>query len=259
VTCACGKVFATTNPSTKSCSPECTRKARTEYQRNRDAAPDLFEQPLEFKTLSFKRLPDGFTVIIVGDLHIPFACAATIECVERFWNDLKPDLEIVHEVADFYAISPFDTNPSRIGKLKDEIKLGRDWLEKRANKNPAAKRVFMEGNHEDRFRRWLWRHGEDLAGLEGLTVEEQFKLKELGYEHLTYRSVTDVLGCRIEHGYRASRSAAMPQNVAQLMARATNSSGVCGHTHRINAVHWTDARGSHSYRESGCLCRSPTA
>ena len=249
--------FQATNTSTRYCPEhDCARKVRTEYHRSRDTVPDLFDQPLEFKTLPFKRLPDGFTVLIAGDLHIPFQDTPTLECVERFWNDLKPNLEILGgDLADFYAISPFDTNPSRAFSLQDELDTVRGWLEKRANKNPNAKRVFLEGNHEDRLRRWLWRHGSDMSSLRALTVEELLGLKELNYQHLTYRSVVDLLGCRIEHGYRASRSAAMPQNVAQLMARATNSSGICHHTHRVNAVHWTDSRGSHSYRENGCLCR----
>ena len=176
--------------------------------------------------------------------------------MEHFWDDLKPDLEIYGgDIHDLYTISPFDKNPSRVFSLQDELDIVRGWLEKRAKRHPNAKRIFLEGNHEDRLRRWLWRHGPELSSLRALDVEELLGLKELGFQHLTYRSVVDVLGCRIEHGYRASKSAAYPMNVAQLMARATNSSGLCHHTHRVNIVHWTDARGTHSYRESGCLCR----
>ena len=257
VTCdACGTKFQTTNQSTKRCSRECSRVARTEYHRDRDKPLDLFDQPLEFKTLAFKRLPDNFTVIVVNDLHIPFQDTSTLACVERFWADFEPDLEIyAGDIVDCYQLSVFSANPSRQFSLQDEFDATAAWLRKRVDKNPNARRVFMEGNHEDRLRRWMWKLGPAVSSLRSNTIEEQLDLKKLEFEHLTYRSIVRILGCEIQHGYRASKSAAMPQNVAQLMARATNSSGICGHTHRVNAVHWTDTRGSHSYRENGCLCR----
>lgn len=259
VTCdVCGATFQTTNPSTKRCQPpaECARKARADYHRQRDTVPDLFDQPLEFKTLSFKRLPDGFSCIVVNDLHIPFEDQATLACVERFWDTFTPDLEVyAGDIVDCYQLSVFSSNPSRQFSLQDEFNATKAWLRKRVDKNPNARRVFMEGNHEDRLRRWMWKLGPAVSSLNSNTIEEQLALKEMEFEHLTWRSLVRILGCEIQHGYRASRSAAMPQNVAQLMARATNSSGICGHTHRVNAVHWTDTRGSHSYRENGSLCR----
>ena len=257
VTCAYDgcHTFETTNPSTKNCQEcGCGARARTEYHRERERV-DLFDQPLEFKTVSFKRLPDGFTVLIVGDLHIPFQDTATLQCVESFWNTVTPDLEIYNgDVMDCYQLSVFSANPSRQFSLQDEFDATAAWLRKRVKQNPNARRIFLEGNHEDRLRRWMWKLGPAVSSLRSNTIEEQLGLKEMEFEHLTWRSLVRILGCEIQHGYRASRSAAMPQNVAQLMARATNSSGVCGHTHRINEVHWTDTRGSHSYRESGCLC-----
>ena len=259
VTCAYDGccTFETANPSTKYCQGhDCGSRARTEYHRDRERADTLFDQPLEFRTLSFKRLPDGFSVIVVNDLHIPFQDSATVACVESFWDRFKPDLEIyAGDIVDCYQLSVFSANPSRQFSLQDEFDATESWLRSRVQKNPNARRIYMEGNHEDRLRRWMWKLGPAVNSLRSNTIEEQLKLKELEFEHLTYRSLVRILGCEIQHGYRASRSAAMPQNVAQLMARATNSSGVCGHTHRVNQVHWTDTRGSHSYRENGCLCR----
>ncbi|KKL23405.1 hypothetical protein LCGC14_2425750, partial [marine sediment metagenome] len=68
-------------------------------------------------------------------------------------------------------------------------------------------------------------------------------------------SVVDFLGYRIEHGYKTSASKAYPVNVSRYMAIATGSSGLCGHTHHFSTYAWTDASGSHSYIENGCLCR----
>lgn len=228
---------------------------RERGKANRPDREELFEQPQEFTVLRIPRLSDGTRVLIVSDLQIPFQDKRTLECVEYFWNDYKPDIEIYNgDIFDFYALSQFDQNPSRIGSLQKELDQARTFLERRASKNPDARRIFGDGNHEDRLRRWLWRNAKDLNSLRALQVDKLLGLTDLEYEHINYRSVVDLLGCRIEHGYRASKSAAYPINVARLMAIATGSSGVCGHTHRMNVYYWADSRGTHSYRESGCLC-----
>ena len=256
----CDCVFETTNAAQRYCKcPEhdCTRKARIGADRKRQDSSDLFEQPLEFKTLSLKRLPDGFSILIVGDTHIPFQDGPTLACVEKFWDNFKPDLEIYNgDCTDFYSISPFDQNPSRLFSLQDELDMVRGWLAKRAIRNASAKRIYIEGNHEDRLRRWLWRHGPDLQSLRALDVGELLGLNELGFAHLTYMSAVDVLGFVVEHGYKASKTRSVYRmNVAKLMAQEKGTSGLCNHTHGLGTYYWTDLRGTHSYRENGSLCR----
>jgi len=195
-------------------------------------------------------------VLIVNDLHRPFHDQPTLRAVEKFWDDFQPDLEIYDgDIADLYTISRFDKNPSRRFRLKDELKDTRGWLFERAEAVPDADRIWIDGNHEDRLRRWLWRFGEELKSLEELDLDKLLKLDELKATYLPYMSVVDFLGFRIEHGFKASASKAYPINVSRYMAIATGSSGLCGHSHHYSTYAWTDARHSHSYIENGCLCR----
>ena len=155
---------------------------------------------------------------------------------------------------DFYGISDFVKNPSRRFKLQDELDLAFEWLYNRKEANPDARRVFIEGNHEDRLRRYLWKYAKELSGLRALEFEQLMRFDELEIEDLAYMSVLDFLGCRIEHGYLTSASKAYPVNVSRGMAVATGSSGICGHTHRFSQYAFTDTRGTHSYIENGCTC-----
>ena len=154
------------------------------------------------------------------------------------------------------SISSFDKNPTRAFKLQDELDDSYEWLFSRAEANPNARRIFIEGNHEDRLRRFLWKEATDLSSLRVLNFEELMRFKELGMEDLTYMSVLDFLGFRIQHGWKASGgSTPWPINVGRFMAQKEGSSGLCGHTHRASIYCWTTSRGSHSYVENGCLCR----
>lgn len=231
----------------------CKRKAENAKKRITDA--DQFEQPRQFKELSIRSAPDGYKVILLGDLHRPFHDQKTLAAVERFWTAFKPNLEIyAGDIADLYTISQYDKNPSRRFRLQDEFDETAAWLESRVKAN-SARRIFINGNHEDRLRRWLWRYGHELNSLRCMEIADQFRLKELGFEHLDYGSVVDLLGYRVEHGFKTTQSKAYPLNTSRWMAIATGSSGLCGHTHHFSMYSWTDARGSHSYIENGCLCR----
>lgn len=235
--------------------PEHKCKSKAAAARKRLHEPDLFEQPREFKVQRVTRAPDGFKVAVLNDLQIPFHDPRTLEPVHKFLADFQPDLEVYNgDIFDFYSISQFDKNPSRRFRLQDELDMSRSWLHSRAEANPSADRVFIEGNHEDRLRRWLWRYGPELSSLRALEVDSLLGLPEIANTRLPYMSVFDFLGFRIEHGYKASQSKAYPVNVSRYMAIATGSSGLCGHTHHFSTYAWSDARGSHSYIENGCLC-----
>jgi len=236
----------------------CKRKAEADKKReatflNQEA---LFEQPLEFEEQHYRSAPDGFKVIIVNDLQRPFHDPKTLDAVERFWDDFKPNLEVYNgDINDFYPISQYDKNPSRLGRLQDEIDDTTRWLDSRACANPDAERRWNKGNHEDRLRRFLWKYAKELSGLRSLEFDTLFNLEGLGIKSLEYGGVLDFLGYRIEHGRKSSTSTAYPVNVSRYMAVGTGSSGLCGHTHRFSIYAWTDSRGSHSYIENGCLCR----
>lgn len=280
----CGEIFAPPNPNSNArycpkhpggvaprpCGfPECINtfestapnrlycdKHLDDAVRSRERREALFETPREFTEVKIRNVPDGTKILIINDLQRPFHDEKTLTAVERFWNDLAPDIEIYNgDIADFYDCSIFDRNPSRRFHLQDELDDTHRWLATRAAWNPTARRIFIEGNHEDRLRRWLWRYGKDLAALRALDVPELLGFPDLGIEGLKYMSVVDFLGFRIEHGNKASASKAYPINTSRYMAIATGSSGLCGHSHHLSIYAWTDASGSHSYIENGCLCR----
>ena len=218
---------------------------------------EKFQTPREFEELKINDAPDGTKMIITNDTQIPFQDNKTLQAVHKFWDDFQPDIEVYNgDIIDFYSISSFDKNPSRAFRLQDELDSVYSWLFNRAEANPNAQRIFIEGNHEDRLRRFLWKDGADLSSLRVLDFEELMRFEELGMRNLTYRSVLDFLGFRIQHGWKASGSnTPWPINVGRFMAQKEGSSGLCGHSHRASVYCWTTPGDSHSYVENGCLCR----
>ena len=96
----------------------------------------------------------------------------------RITEDFKPDVRIAgSDGVDFYSLSSFDKNPERILSLQGELD---SWKEAQRKWRSAtnAKTYFLIGNHEDRLRRWLWKHPE-LSSLSCLTIPELFDFKGL--------------------------------------------------------------------------------
>ena len=145
-----------------------------------DPSNEQFDQPREFRELVIDEAPDGYRAIIVNDLQIPFQDRATVEAVSHFWDDFAPDLEVYNgDIFDFYNISSFDKNPTRRFKLQDELDESFGWMNSRAEANPSARRIFVEGNHEDRLRRFLWKFSSELSNLRALEFEELMHFEEL--------------------------------------------------------------------------------
>lgn len=216
----------------------------------------LFITPREFRR-SRVTLKDGERVAILFDLHIPFQNQAALSAVAEFLDDFKPNLEIYGgDILDFYSLSRFDQNPSRKFTLQDEIDEAKAWLLGRKKANPTARQIFMEGNHEDWLRKYLWTKGQPVASLTGMTVDALLGLSANGIDWHGYRSQIDLNGFLVEHGHRASVSAAFPSNVGRLMAIERGRSGCCGHDHRTQVYCWTDARDVHVWMMAGCLCQT---
>jgi len=218
-------------------------------------AASLFIKPQDYTTHKIAGLKEGDRVVIVNDVHIPFADFPVLDAVETFFADFKPTIEVYNgDIIDFYSCSHFDQNPSRVFNLQDELSAGKAWFARRVKANPTARRFFVQGNHEDRLRRFLWADGSKLSSLKCLEIESLLGLAEFNIHTIPYGSRYDMAGFIIEHGYRAAKSAAFPANVARIMAIERGSSGLCGHDHRAQTYSWADSRGGHCWLNNGCLC-----
>ena len=255
-TCAlpgCAVVFTPLRRNQKFCCP-AHGSQHANARRTLHGLEAVFMQPRKFETYPVK-LQEDEKVIIVNDLQMPFHSIPVLEAVEKFWNDWQPDLEIYNgDILDYYEISDHDKNPSRLTNLQAEIDIGRLWVERRVEAVPNARRVWIDGNHEDRMRRWLWRHDPALSSLRALALPTLLGLDEYKMQYLMYGSRVDILGFLVEHGHRVSGGAVYSNGVAALNARDKGSSGMAGHSHRLEAFHFTDSRGSHTYYSNGCLC-----
>lgn len=194
------------------------------------------------------------------DEHVPFQDDKARQIALQIIRDFNPDLMAAgSDGLDFYTVSSFDKNPERIKvSLQKEIDqwktIQREWRDAA----PGAKRVFIPGNHEDRLRKYLWRHPE-LADLEVLALPNLLGLASLGIEWMYDGSllsqeyvVDNVLA--IKHGQYVRKGSGMSAR-AEIEHEHYSISTISGHTHRGGSFYATTRHGVVQGHEAFCLCR----
>lgn len=124
-------------------------------------------------------------VAFLPDCHRPYhdkrAWRVFMEAME-WW---KPDtLVCLGDLGDFYKISSFSQDPGRSHTFKDEVEdcnLALDELDSLG----ASRKIFLEGNHEHRFVRYLQDKAPELFGM--VDTPTLFNLGSRGWEHVPYK------------------------------------------------------------------------
>jgi hypothetical protein len=193
------------------------------------------------------------------DEHFPFQDDKARSIALKIVSDFNPDLLITgSDGIDFYAISSFDKNPERAKvNLQDEIDGWRKGQLEWRDAAPNAKRTFIPGNHEDRLRRYLWRHPE-IASLKVMSLPKVLGLEDLGIEYSAVDYSSHEIAASdqliIKHGQYVRRGSGQSAR-AELEHEHFSISILTGHTHRGGSFFATTRSGVVQAHECFCLCR----
>jgi hypothetical protein len=153
-------------------------------------------------------------------------------------KDLKPALiSIIGDFADFYAVSSHSKNPKRANRLDEELDIVRGGLDD-LDALGADEKIFVEGNHEDRLRRYMQDKAPELHSV--VNVEKILGLKERGWQYVPYKDHTRVGKLYLTHDvgvfgrYSVYRALDTYQH-----------SVITGHSHRFSYVVEGNAVGEH--------------
>lgn len=204
-----------------------------------------------------------FTALVIPDTHFPFQDDKAVEAALDIAKDLQPHA-IVHlgDLVDCWQISDYDRDPSRVDDLRDNIQQARDFLADVHKVAPKAELTLLEGNHEDRLRRAIWRATGPMREVVKLpefktavSWPKLFKLEQLGWSRfvpIAQQSHANVLPKIItKHGTAVRKWSSYTAKEEQLKY---GMSGVSGHTHRLGAFYHRDYNGRSVWIECGCIC-----
>lgn len=188
-------------------------------------------------------------VAILGDFHVPYQDSAAVKVALKIVKDVQPDEIVLNgDIIDFYSVSGYLKDPSRINTLQPDIDKTRALIgHMRHDIAPEAKFTYTEGNHENRLKRLLLSKAPELYHLRALTVPELLGLDEEGIKYLDNYQVADMnfIHGRIVRKYSAYTAKAASEQWGNVIQN---------HTHRLGAHYRTDHKGRFCAYENGCLC-----
>jgi len=192
------------------------------------------------------------------DEHFPFQDENARSVALQITRDFDPDVRVtLSDGLDFYSVSHFDKDPIvlKAGGLQREIDSWiagqREWKDAM----PRARTYAILGNHEDRLRKYLWKHPE-LHDLEVLKLENLLKFSELGIEPGVRDEVEfgEAHKLIVKHGSRIRQHSAYSA-AAELQKEFYAANIVTGHTHRGGTHYAATRHGVVAALEGFCLCR----
>lgn len=177
-------------------------------------------------------------VLILPDTHSPYHDKRAWRLVMKVGHEFKPHT-LVHlgDLADCYAVSAHSKDPSRTLSLADEIELVRE-LRAEMDSLGAKRKVFVEGNHEDRLKRYLQDKAPELFGL--VDADRLLGLSENGWEFVPYRQSAQVGKVHFTHDTGTTGK------YSTMRALETFQHSVCvGHNHAMQYMVVGDATGDY--------------
>ncbi len=193
------------------------------------------------------------TTVVANDFHFTFHDKGAVGLFLRFVLDNPPDQIIINgDLHDFYKLSKFDKDPNRIESLQKEIDVVTGFLDNLCICASGAKIFFIEGNHEHRLRKYMWRKAEALASLKCLELPELLKLNELRIKHIPYGEGVTVGKIFVYHGTIVRQDSSYTAKAEFLK---NGCSGMSGHTHRDGKYVKRNRAGQFAWWENFCMCK----
>lgn len=179
--------------------------------------------------------------LLIPDTHRPYHDRKAYNLMLRVAKDISPDeIVILGDYADIYALNSHGgKNPTLPTTLIEEIEDVNDGLDELDKLFPSAKKVFLQGNHEYRFERYIFDKCPELFGVtEFKNLIKIDQRKNWSYVHYGPNQAYKVGG-----SYLTARHEPLASS-----AKATASKALCslvyGHIHRIEESHLVGLDGS---------------
>lgn len=177
-------------------------------------------------------------LLIVPDTHRPYHDEAAWALMMKVAKWFKPDIGVhIGDLSDCYAISSFPKDPTRQHNHDSEAADARKGREE-LDELEMGRKVFCEGNHEDRLPRYLMQRAPELFS--EFTVDKMLALTANDWELVPYQDSIKI--GEVYYTHDTGSGGKYPTRVA---LETFQHSVVVGHNHRMEYHVIGNATGVH--------------
>lgn len=216
----------------------------------------------------FGKIPDGLThfeswqsvqidgalkCLILSDLHIPYHDRSAIITALAHGKKVGVDTVLLNgDTADFFSVSFWEKDP-RKRRFADELKTVREFITTLRETFPKARIIFKEGNHEERWQRYMFVKAPELLGVAEFEPKAMLGLD--GIELVNEKRPIRLGKLNVLHGHEYRFMISNPVNPARGLFLRCKAFALCGHFHQ-SSYHSakTVEQKNVACWSTGCLC-----
>ncbi len=220
---------------------------------------EFLSQKVEFK------LPESYAltyepyvisqskVLILSDLHFPYQDNKAIKAAINYGKEQKANCIFINgDLIDFANISRHEKD-WRMRSVFEEFEAVREFLKELRRHFPRAKIVFKEGNHDERWEKWLFLKAPEIFDDPEFTLETRLQLGALKIDIVKDKLPVKIGKLNVLHGHELQGGGGV--NPARATFLKTIDNILIGHCHRSSQHVEPTFNGSVIVTTSqGCLC-----
>jgi predicted phosphodiesterase len=192
---------------------------------------------------------------IISDVHVPYHSEIAVAAAIGFLKEQNlAGLLLNGDIADFYAISRYMKDPAQ-RDFKGELDAVRTFIAWLRQEFPGISIVYKTGNHEDRWRHWLYQHAAEISDDPRMSLCSWLDLDAQGVTMVDDQRPVMLGKLPVLHGHELPKGMAAPVNVARGAFLRTLSTVLVGHSHRTSNHAESDMwHHETACWSTGCLC-----
>ena len=180
----------------------------------------------------------------ISDQHYPKNCNKTIETAYNDFEDKGVNLIILGgDLMDMADYGKFPVKPHARGDIERWFNKAERYLEMTRERFPNALIIFLEGNHDAWYKKWLWRQAKQLAGDPYYSLEERLHLSDYKITFCPEIQLVKYADYNLFHGHQLLKGGAL-DTVSKRLNAKINSNAICGHMHYSGMFSNTDIDGN---------------
>ena len=193
-------------------------------------------------------------ILIISDLHFPYQDNKAIELALQYGLDKNVNCILINgDLLDFATISRHERD-WRHRQVHEEFEAVRSFLVGLRGLFPKAKIVFKEGNHDERWEKWLFLKAPEIFDDPEFTLQARLRLGELRIDYVRDKRPVQIGKLTVLHGHELAGGSG-GVNPARSTFLKTLDSVLVGHYHKRSSHDETTMNGNViSVQSQGCLC-----
>lgn len=194
------------------------------------------------------------SILYVSDIHFPFQDKASVLIALEDAKDKRVNTVILGgDILDFYSLSRFDKEPNKENFIQSR-EMFWQFIDTINTMLPNAKVFWIEGNHENRFSKYMLLKAPEIFKVTEFSMRFLFDLRTLGVEYIDRKQFIKAGSLNIMHGHEY-KTVSQGVNPARGMFLRARNSVVFGHYHKTSEHTSADIRDNiTSVYSVGCLC-----